>query len=73
MYLFFDYLSTRYLANLVLEHVNREMYPLVYLFVVTKRMQSQRYLKCLNVPNQFPFLHDQHFMDYEGMIIRIFQ
>jgi hypothetical protein len=46
------------------------MYPLAYLLVVLKNEESQKILKCLNIPKEFPFLHnDQLLTDYEGNFV----
>ena len=58
--------STKHSLTLVIDHFNRQMYPLGYLFIVLRNIKSQRILTCFNLHNRFPYLHDQHLTDYEG-------
>ena len=58
--------STKHSLALVIDHLNRQMYPLGYLFIVLRNVKSQRILTCFNLHNPFPYLHDQHLTDYEG-------
>ena len=63
----FIFSRTKYVLRLAINHLNRQIYPLSYLFVVLRKVQSQRILTCFNLHNQFPYLHDQHLTDYEGI------
>ena len=61
------YFSSGDLLNLLIDHLNRQVYPLAYIFIVLKNVQAQRILTCFNLHNRFPYLHDQNLTDYEGI------